>query len=171
MSTQRWTVCELSGPNLSPSILSLLSAVKLLIFFHTAASETKLLPTVVVAILGSETTECRDDEASHFDGCIDDVCRFGLCRPLFYGFHAAQRKDGDAGSGPTPGAAADAPQPTAQQPGANGSTASGDNPKQSGTKLMNDALAGKAASSQDVQKQIQGQPTAAEEAAGAKPDC
>src|SRR4051794_21226145 len=57
MSTQRWTVCELSGPNLSPSILSLLSGVKLLIFFHTAASETKLLPTVVVAILGSETTE------------------------------------------------------------------------------------------------------------------
>ena len=91
--------------------------------------------------------------------------------PCTTGSTQLNEKTADAGSGPTPGGAATAPEPTAQQPGANGSTASGDNPKQSGTKLMNDALAGKAASSQDVQKQIQGQPTAAEETADAKPDC
>lgn len=79
-------------------------------------------------------------------------------------------KTNDAGSGPTPGAAADASQPE-KQAAATGNTATGANPEQSGTKLMNDAVGGKATSSQDTQKQMQGGPTAAEEAAGQKPDC
>jgi hypothetical protein len=94
-----------------------------------------------------------------------------LAGPCTTGATALDERTKDAGSGPTPGAAATAPQAQVQQPSASGDTMSGTNPKQSGTKLMNDALAGKAASSQDVQAQIRGQPTAAEQAGGAKPDC
>jgi hypothetical protein len=79
-------------------------------------------------------------------------------------------KTNDAGSDPTPGAAANAPQPQ-RRAAAIADTATGANPEQSGTKLMNDAVGGKATSSEDAQKQMQGQPTAAEQAAGEKPDC
>jgi len=91
--------------------------------------------------------------------------------PCTTGTTQLNEKTSDAGSGPTPGAAANAPQPQKQAADANGGKVTGTNPEQSGTKLMNDTLAGKAASSQDVQKQIQGQPTAAEQAAGAQPYC
>jgi hypothetical protein len=91
--------------------------------------------------------------------------------PCTTGATQPSAKTSDAGSGPTPGAASNAPMPKAQQPMASGNDVSGGNPKQSGTKLMNDTLNGKAASSQDVQKQIQGQPTAAEQAAGQQPNC
>jgi hypothetical protein len=64
----------------------------------------------------------------------------------------------DAGSGPTPGY-------TGQTIG----TGSADTKSQPPTDTMNRVTGEKAASSQDAQKQMQGQPTAAQEALGAKP--
>jgi hypothetical protein len=64
----------------------------------------------------------------------------------------------DAGSGPTPGY-------TGQMVGTN-STDTKEHPP---TDTMNRVVGEKAASSQDTQKQMQGQPTAAQEAMGAKP--
>jgi hypothetical protein len=77
-------------------------------------------------------------------------------------------KTNDAGSGPTPGAA---PAQTAQQPTTNGNSVTSANPEQSGTALMNEAVGDKATSSQDVRKQIQGQPTAAQQAQKQQSDC
>jgi len=65
----------------------------------------------------------------------------------------------DAGSGPTPGASAPA------------TTTTGIAPKRQEhppTGSMNDAAGDTATSSQDAQRQMQGQPTAAQEAQGAK---
>jgi hypothetical protein len=68
--------------------------------------------------------------------------------------------DKDAGSGPTPGAAANS------TTGAAGTASrSGDHPP---TSTMNTASDNVAASSQDAQRQMQGRPTAAQEAQGAK---
>jgi hypothetical protein len=64
----------------------------------------------------------------------------------------------DAGSGPTPGAAG--------QSVITGSTDTNEHPP---TKTMNRVAGGKAMSSQDAQRQQQGQPTAAQQAQGAKP--
>ena len=64
----------------------------------------------------------------------------------------------DAGSGPTPGY-------TGQTVG----TGSADTKQHPPTDTMNRVTGEKAASSQDAQKQMQGQPTAAQEAMGAKP--
>lgn len=64
----------------------------------------------------------------------------------------------DAGSGPTPGY-------TGQTVG----TGSSDVKQHPPTDTMNRVTGEKAASSQDAQKQMQGQPTAAQEAMGAKP--
>ena len=63
----------------------------------------------------------------------------------------------DAGSGPTPG-----------YTGQTG-TGSADTKQHPPTDTMNRVTGEKAASSQDAQKQMQGQPTAAQEATGAKP--
>ena len=64
----------------------------------------------------------------------------------------------DAGSGPTPGNAA-------QQ----AITASADSSQQPPTGTMSQATGTGAASSEDAQRQMQGQPTAAQQAQGAKP--
>jgi hypothetical protein len=64
----------------------------------------------------------------------------------------------DAGSGPTPGS-------TGQTVG----TAPADDKSHPPTAAMNNAAGDKAMSSQDTQKQQQGQPTAAQQAQGAKP--
>jgi hypothetical protein len=64
----------------------------------------------------------------------------------------------DAGSGPTPGY-------TGQTVG----TAPANDKEQPPTAAMNRATGDKAASSQDAQRQQQGQPTAAQQAQGAKP--
>jgi hypothetical protein len=64
----------------------------------------------------------------------------------------------DAGSGPTPGAASQTL-----------TTGSADTKAHPPTETMNRAAGDKAMSSQDAQKQQQGQPTAAQEAQGAKP--
>jgi hypothetical protein len=66
----------------------------------------------------------------------------------------------DAGSGPTPGAAAQSTTGTATP-----ASRSGDHPP---TSAMNTASENVAASSQDAQRQMQGQPTAAQEAKGSK---
>jgi hypothetical protein len=69
----------------------------------------------------------------------------------------------DAGSGPTPG---NTEQTT--------TTGSADASQQPPTSTMNRATGGGPASSEDAQKQMQGQPTAAQQAQGAKssgPDC
>ena len=66
----------------------------------------------------------------------------------------------DAGSGPTPGAMAQSTTGTATS-----TSPSGEHPP---TSTMNRASDNVAASSQDAQRQMQGQPTAAEEAQGAK---
>jgi hypothetical protein len=65
----------------------------------------------------------------------------------------------DAGSGPTPGSIG--------QSTTTGSASSREHPP--ATETMNRVTGEKAASSQDAQKQMQGQPTAAQEAQGAKP--
>jgi hypothetical protein len=67
-------------------------------------------------------------------------------------------RDKDAGSGPTPGS-------TSQST----TTGSASSRQQPATETMNRVTGDKAASSQDAQKQMQGQPTAAQEAQGAKP--
>jgi hypothetical protein len=67
-------------------------------------------------------------------------------------------RDKDAGSGPTPG-----------YTGQTITTGSADNREHPPTETMNRVVGEKAASSQDAQKQMQGQPTAAQEAEGAKP--
>jgi hypothetical protein len=64
----------------------------------------------------------------------------------------------DAGSGPTPGF-------TGQTTGVNSAKADEHPP----TETMNRVAGDKAMSSQDTQRQQQGQPTAAQEAQGAKP--
>jgi hypothetical protein len=64
----------------------------------------------------------------------------------------------DAGSGPTPGAT-----------GQTITTGSADTKEHPPTETMNRVAGDKAMSSQDTQKQQQGQPTAAQEAQGAKP--
>jgi hypothetical protein len=64
----------------------------------------------------------------------------------------------DAGSGPTPGY-------TGQTTG----TGSADTPAHPPTDTMNRVAGAKATSSQDAQRQQQGQPTAAQQAEGAKP--
>jgi hypothetical protein len=66
--------------------------------------------------------------------------------------------DRDAGSGPTPGAT-----------GQSITTGSADAKAHPPTETMNRAAGDKAMSSQDAQRQQQGQPTAAQEAEGAKP--
>ena len=68
--------------------------------------------------------------------------------------------DRDAGSGPTPGNTAQATTGTAS-----GNARSGEHPP---TATINQAAGSTAASSQDAQRQMQGQPTAAQEAQGAK---
>ncbi len=67
-------------------------------------------------------------------------------------------RDKDAGSGPTPGYTG--------QSTTTGSASTGQHPP---TDTMNRVAGEKATSSQDAQRQMQGQPTAAQEAAGAKP--
>jgi hypothetical protein len=67
----------------------------------------------------------------------------------------------DAGSGPTPGYG------TSQPPG-NQTTAVAPSSEHPPTSRMNRATDNVAASSQDTQKQMQGQPTASQEAQGAK---
>ncbi len=67
-------------------------------------------------------------------------------------------RDKDAGSGPTPG-----------YTGQTVTTGSAGNREHPPTETMNRVVGEKAASSQDAQKQMQGQPTAAQEAQGAKP--
>jgi hypothetical protein len=64
----------------------------------------------------------------------------------------------DAGSGPTPGAT-----------GQSTTTGSADTKAHPPTETMNNVAGDKAMSSQDAQRQQQGQPTAAQEAQGAKP--
>jgi hypothetical protein len=64
----------------------------------------------------------------------------------------------DAGAGPTPGN-------TGQTVGITGST----NAEHPPTSVMNRATGDAAASSQDAQKQMQGQPTATQQAQGAQP--
>jgi hypothetical protein len=64
----------------------------------------------------------------------------------------------DAGSGPTPGAT-----------GQTITTGSADTKEHPPTETMNRVAGDKAMSSQDAQRQQQGQPTAAQEAQGAKP--
>jgi hypothetical protein len=64
----------------------------------------------------------------------------------------------DAGSGPTPGAT-----------GQSTTTGSADTKAHPPTETMNNVAGDKAMSSQDAQKQQQGQPTAAQQAQGAKP--
>jgi hypothetical protein len=64
----------------------------------------------------------------------------------------------DAGSGPTPGAT-----------GQSITTGSADSKAHPPTETMNRMAGDKAVSSQDAQRQQQGQPTAAQEAEGAKP--
>jgi hypothetical protein len=64
----------------------------------------------------------------------------------------------DAGSGPTPGATGQAI-----------TTGSADTKEHPPTETMNRVAGDKAMSSQDAQRQQQGQPTAAQEAQGAKP--
>ena len=64
----------------------------------------------------------------------------------------------DAGSGPTPGAT-----------GHSITTGSADTKEHPPTDTMNRMAGDKAMSSQDAQRQQQGQPTAAQEAQGAKP--
>ena len=68
--------------------------------------------------------------------------------------------DKDAGSGPTPGNTAQATTGTSSA-----NSRSGEHPP---TATMNQAAGSTAASSQDAQRQMQGQPTAAQEAQGAK---
>jgi hypothetical protein len=65
----------------------------------------------------------------------------------------------DAGSGPTPGA-------SGQTTGTAASANTGQHPP---TETMNRVAGDKATSSQDAQRQMQGQPTAAQQAQGAKP--
>jgi hypothetical protein len=67
-------------------------------------------------------------------------------------------RDKDAGSGPTPG-----------YTGQTITTGSAGNREHPPTETMNRVVGEKAASSEDAQKQMQGQPTAAQEARGAKP--
>ena len=64
----------------------------------------------------------------------------------------------DAGSGPTPG-----------NTGQTTTTGSADASQQPPTSTMNRATGGGPASSEDAQKQMQGQPTAAQQAQGTKP--
>jgi hypothetical protein len=64
----------------------------------------------------------------------------------------------DAGSGPTPGAT-----------GQSVTTGSADTKSHPPTEAMNNAAGDKAMSAQDAQRQQQGQPTAAQQAQGAKP--
>jgi hypothetical protein len=64
----------------------------------------------------------------------------------------------DAGSGPTPGAT-----------GQSTTTGSADTKAHPPTETMNNVAGDKAMSSQDAQRQQQGQPTAAQQAQGAKP--
>jgi hypothetical protein len=64
----------------------------------------------------------------------------------------------DAGSGPTTG-----------NTGQTTTTGSADASQQPPTSTMNRATGGGPASSEDAQKQVQGQPTAAQQAEGAKP--
>jgi hypothetical protein len=64
----------------------------------------------------------------------------------------------DAGSGPTPG-----------NTGQPATTGSADARQQPPTNTMNRATGGGPASSEDAQKQMQGRPTAAQQAQGAKP--
>jgi hypothetical protein len=64
----------------------------------------------------------------------------------------------DAGSGPTPGAT-----------GQSITTGSAETKEHPPTETMNRMAGNKAMSSQDAQRQQQGQPTAAQEAEGAKP--
>jgi hypothetical protein len=64
----------------------------------------------------------------------------------------------DAGSGPTPGAT-----------GQTITTGSADTKEHPPTKTMNQVAGDKAMSAQDAQRQQQGEPTAAQQAQGAKP--
>jgi hypothetical protein len=67
-------------------------------------------------------------------------------------------RDKDAGSGPTPGAT-----------GQSITTGSAETKAQPPTDTMNREAGNKAMSAQDAQRQQQGQPTAAQQAQGAKP--
>ena len=91
--------------------------------------------------------------------------------PCTTGVPQQNAKTNDAGSGPTPGYTGATTNQAKQDTSAGGTEVTGTNPEQSGTKLMNETVGSKAASSEDVRKQNQGQLTAAQQAAGVKPDC
>jgi hypothetical protein len=85
------------------------------------------------------------------------ACALGLSATAA---HAGPCSNKDAGSGSTPGY-------TGQTTGTNMAADTKQHPP---TDTMNRATGGSPASSQDAQKQMQGQPTAAQEASGAKPE-
>ena len=86
-------------------------------------------------------------------GCVAMILSVGTA-------HAGPCNTGgkDAGSGPTPG-----------YPGQTTGTGSADTREHPPTETMNRVTGDKAASSQDAQRQMQGEPTAAQQAQGAKP--
>lgn len=87
---------------------------------------------------------------------------FAVCAATAFSMGAANAgpcNGKDAGSGPTPGYAG---------PSQTTSTASADTPAHPPTDTMNRMASDKAMSSQDAQRQQQGQPTAAQQAQGAK---
>jgi len=85
------------------------------------------------------------------------ACTLGLCATAA---QAGPCSNKDAGFGSTPGY-------TGQTTGANVAADAKQHPP---TDTMNRAAGGSPTSSQDAQKQMQGQPTAAQEAMGAKPN-
>jgi len=87
-------------------------------------------------------------------GAIGCILALSLASGAAY---AGPCKQADAGAGPTPGAAAKA---APAQPA---------KPQHPPTATMNSATQGKAMSAEDAQRQQQGQPTAGEQAMGAKP--
>jgi hypothetical protein len=85
------------------------------------------------------------------------------CAVMFLGAASAyagpcNTRDKDAGSGPTPGAT-----------GQSVTTGSADTKEHPPTATMNKVAGDKAMSAQDAQRQQQGEPTAAQQAQGAKP--
>jgi hypothetical protein len=92
---------------------------------------------------------------------------FSSSAALFLGTGIAQAgpcntADKDAGSGPTPGY-------TANQTAGNQTIGTAPSTEHPPTSRMNQATDSVAASSQDSQKQVQGQPTASQETQGTKP--
>ena len=120
-------------------------------------------PVACVSKAAAARGESRKDNGNGGNAMKIKRIAFVVCAATAFSVGAANAgpcNNKDAGSGPTPGYTG---------PSQTTGSASADSPAHPPTDTMNRMAGNKAMSAQDAQRQQQGQPTAAQQAQGAKP--